>query len=64
MSGMLPPPVGPDLNVWARQVSAYLARIAGTVNAPTYADNAAAVAGGLSVGQMYKTAAGELRVVV
>lgn len=30
----------------------------------TYADNAAAVAGGLSVGDIYKTAAGELRIVV
>jgi hypothetical protein len=30
----------------------------------TYADNAAAVAGGLSVGEIYKTATGELRIVV
>lgn len=29
---------------------------------PTYADNAAAVAGGLAVGDLYKTATGELRV--
>ena len=31
---------------------------------PTYADNAAAVTGGLAVGKMYKTATGELRIVV
>lgn len=31
---------------------------------PTYADNAAAVLGGLAVGKMYKTSAGELRIVV
>ena len=31
---------------------------------PTYADNAAAVAGGLAVGTPYKTATGETRVVV
>lgn len=31
---------------------------------PTYADNAAAVAGGLAVGRVYKTSAGDLRVVV
>lgn len=31
---------------------------------PTYADNAAAVIGGLAVGKMYKTATGELRIVV
>ncbi len=31
---------------------------------PTYADNAAALVGGLAVGKMYKTATGELRIVV
>lgn len=31
---------------------------------PTYADNAAAVSGGLAVNRVYKTAAGELRIVV
>lgn len=31
---------------------------------PTYADNAAAVAGGLAVGRMYRTDVGDLRVVV
>ena len=30
----------------------------------TYADNAAAVAGGLSVGEIYNTATGEVRIVV
>jgi hypothetical protein len=33
-------------------------------NLPTYADNAAAVAGNLPVGAVYKTATGELRIVV
>jgi len=32
-------------------------------NLPTYADNAAAVAGGLRVGELYKTATGEVMVV-
>jgi hypothetical protein len=31
---------------------------------PTYADNAAAVAGGLVEGDVYKTSAGALRIVV
>ncbi len=30
----------------------------------TYADNTAAISGGLSVGTMYKTATGEVRIVV
>ena len=34
------------------------------LNLPTYADNAAAVDGGLSVNDVYKTAAGELRIVI
>jgi len=34
------------------------------VDLPTYADNAAAVAGGEAVGTVYKTATGELRIVV
>ena len=34
------------------------------LNLPTYADNAAAVAGGLSVNDVYKTATGELRIVI
>lgn len=33
-------------------------------SAPTYADNAAATSGGLTVGDIYKTASGELRIVV
>lgn len=33
-------------------------------NLPTYADNAAAVAGGLKLGDMYKTATGEQRITV
>lgn len=35
-----------------------------TATLSTFADNAAAVAGGLSVTTVYKTAAGELRIVV
>ena len=31
---------------------------------PTYADNAAALAGGLTGSEIYKTATGELRIVV
>ena len=34
------------------------------LNLPTYADNTAAVAGGLSVNDVYKTASGELRIVI
>lgn len=33
-------------------------------NMETYANNADAIAGGLSVGDIYKTATGELRIVV
>jgi len=33
-------------------------------NLATYADNSAAVAGGLAVGSIYKTSAGALRIVV
>lgn len=35
-----------------------------TTSPPTYADNAAAVAGGLAVNTVYKTSTGELRIVV
>ena len=35
-----------------------------TLVVPTYADNAAAVSGGLAVNRVYKTATGELRIVV
>lgn len=34
------------------------------LNLPTYADNASAVSGGLAVNDVYKTATGELRIVV
>lgn len=34
------------------------------LNLPTYANNAAAVTGGLSVNDVYKTSTGELRIVV
>ena len=37
--------------------------ISGT-DLPIYADNTAALAGGLSVGSLYKTATGEVRVVI
>ena len=33
-------------------------------NLPVYADNAAAVSGGLAVNKKYKTATGELRIVI
>jgi len=36
----------------------------GNTGIPTYADNAAAVSGGLGVGDIYKTTIGELRIVV
>lgn len=34
------------------------------LNVPTYADNTAATGGGLTAGNVYKTASGELRIVV
>lgn len=34
------------------------------LNLPTHEDNSAAIAGGLSVNDVYKTAAGELRIVI
>jgi hypothetical protein len=34
------------------------------LNLPVYANNAAAVAGGLAVNDVYKTSTGELRIVV
>ena len=34
------------------------------LNLPVYADNAAAIAGGLAVNDVYKTSTGELRIVV
>jgi len=34
------------------------------LNLPVYADNASAVAGGLSVGDLYRTSSGEVRVVI
>lgn len=34
------------------------------LNLPVYANNAAAVAGGLAPGQVYRTSTGELRIVV
>ena len=33
-------------------------------NLPTYADNSAAVTGGLSVGDLYKTTGGDIKIVV
>jgi hypothetical protein len=35
-----------------------------TSSLPTYADNAAAITGGLAVNKLYKTATGEVRIVV
>jgi hypothetical protein len=34
------------------------------ISVPTYSNNAAAIAGGLSVNDIYKTTTGELRIVV
>ena len=33
-------------------------------NLPTYADNSAAISGGLSAGNLYKTAGGDIKIVV
>ena len=33
-------------------------------NLPTYANNSAAVTGGLSVGNLYKTSGGDIKIVV
>lgn len=41
-----------------------LVNVINQITENVYADNAAAVAGGLSVGDLYSTAAGEVRVVV
>ena len=40
------------------------AQLNGLASLPVYADNAAAVTGGLAVGTYYSTATGEVRVVV
>jgi hypothetical protein len=50
-----------DADIWLNSVrsTANAAEIQGT-----FANNAAALAGGLAVGQVYQTAAGEVRVVV
>jgi hypothetical protein len=37
--------------------------VVGTI-LPTYANNAAAVSGGLAIGSMYKTVTGEVRIVI
>lgn len=46
-------------NLWSRIKS-----LEGANVLATYADNAAAVSGGLTVGTQYKTATGEVRIVV
>ena len=49
------------------RANAFAVRDSGTLEAkslPTFADNAAAITGSMSVGQMYKTAAGAVRIVV
>lgn len=51
----------------ASRSNAFAARTSGTLEAKhlsTYADNAAAISGGLVAGQIYKTSTGELRIVV
>lgn len=57
----LRPPVIRFFQQIARLVNAVTTDI---VDMPTYADNAAALAGGLVVGDLYHTAAGEVRIVV
>ena len=48
-----------------RTTTGQIAALAPSIgNAATYADNAAALAGGLVAGDVYKTATGELRIVV
>lgn len=42
----------------------YLSRSATVMRMPSYADNAAAVSGGLPIGALYRTATGEMRIVV
>lgn len=44
------------------KISDILSLLGGSLS--TYADNAAALSGGLSVGSIYKTSTGEVRVVV
>lgn len=54
--------VNPD---WDRSFLQPLAQaVSNGTSHGTYANNAAALAGGLVVGQVYQTAAGELRIVV
>jgi len=48
----------------AEKINNATARIVTIETPPTYADNAAAVTGGLAVGSFYKTATGEVRIVV
>ena len=62
----------PDLQrVYVRPDDGNLRRLDGKLGLPlafenlaTFADNSAAVSGGLAVGSVYKTSAGALRVVV
>lgn len=49
---------------WARYFVALTDAITALTVAGTFADNAAALAGGLTTGQIYRTATGEVRVVV
>ena len=61
-----PPPEG-DSKGWYRwyyRVAEILNSWSGTYVKGTYADNAAALAGGLVVGDVYKTATGVLMVVI
>jgi len=66
------PPPAPDTSKLSFSVVKFFRQTANRLNEvltmkndlPTYADNAAAVAGGLATGAWYKTAAGAVRVVV
>jgi len=51
-----------DIITLATTTGQFITKVGNTL--PTYANNAAAVSGGLAVNSIYKTATGELRIVV
>jgi len=53
-------PSGKEITISVKEVI----KEKGNIGIPTYADNAAAIAGGLGVGDVYKTASGNLRIVI
>lgn len=62
------PPPDKDTKGFALPVLKYFRQVANRLNGlrimGTYANNAAAVTAGLSVGELYQTATGEVRIVV